>query len=948
LINLRAFHDLRDNEPPLFIEAVRVGAPNCIERICARIHDAAIHEEPHVFCPPVCTFKEAGSAKTENLADGIALSVECDSAPYAARERLLEILGPTTAVVASGGTWVNPEGKLERKLHLHWRLAEPARDAADHERLREARDLAAEIVGADASAKSVVHPLRWPGSWHRKNPRLPRLAELKANPDVEIDLGIALQRLREACPPKTRNTDSGQGRDHGRNETGHDPRAPLPKLEAALSVVPNANVGWEEWNNIGMAMWVASDGRGFNAFDAWSQKSSKYDADNTRARWEHYASSPPSRVGAGSIFFLADRADSNWHNKYKRDNSADERKVAELAQLHGLAYQKCRLAEAKSLGIPVASLDKLVRQSQAKVEADKAELPHWKVEPWDEPVEAAQLLADIERVFVRYVFLPMGASVALALWTLHTWTMDAGDISPFCVLVSPTKRCGKTTVLIILAYLTPRAELASNISPSALFRYVEDIRPTLLIDEADSFVKDSEEMRGILNSGHTRAAAYVIRNVEINGEHKPRRFSTWAPKAIATIRELADTLEDRGVVLMLQRKPRTAKTERLRKRDSKEFAVLRQKAARWGEDNFGKLTDPDPKIPENLNDRAADNWRPLLAIADLAGGAWPKRAREAACTLSGDGHDATSINVDLLADTQKAFGGSGGMTSADLVAALVADPERPWATWGKGDKPLTQNQLARLLRPFGIISETVHLPGRPDAKGYKRVHFEEAWGAYCPSQAPSDPGQTPSPPPKPDFKASRRPNADETGTTRDFQSVRETHSDASKNANLSYSHAGLDGRTVENVESGGGRVSAAGEGQWGRVPSDIGAIFEERAAQGLEASDDLDIPLALARCRRCGKGATPGEPVVLCGQNGTAGHYHLRCWTEERTKGRSLTQGELRDLADQYHAGAVAAHNASPTGDVDSGELDACRQGKRQMGTVKIGGVWAPFRDQDH
>jgi hypothetical protein len=189
LINLRAFHDLRDNEPPLFIEAVRVGAPNCIERICARIHDAAIHEEPHVFCPPVCTFKEAGSAKTENLADGIALSVECDSAPYAARERLLEILGPATAVVASGGTWVNPEGKLERMLHLHWRLAEPARDVADHERLREARDLAAEIVGADASAKSVVHPLRWPGSWHRKNPRLPRLAELKANPDVEIDLG---------------------------------------------------------------------------------------------------------------------------------------------------------------------------------------------------------------------------------------------------------------------------------------------------------------------------------------------------------------------------------------------------------------------------------------------------------------------------------------------------------------------------------------------------------------------------------------------------------------------------------------------------------------------------------------------------------------------------------------------------------------------------------------
>src|SRR5262249_56004212 len=115
--------------------------------------------------------------------------------------------------------------------------------------------------------------------------------------------------------------------------------------------------------------------------------------------------------------------------------------------------------------------------------------------------------------------------------------------------ISRTKGCGKTTVLIILCYLTPRSELASNVSPSALFRYIEETRPTLLIDEADSFVKDNEELRGILNSGHTKAAAYVIRNVEVNGEHKPRRFSTWAAKAIATIRELADTLEDRSIII---------------------------------------------------------------------------------------------------------------------------------------------------------------------------------------------------------------------------------------------------------------------------------------------------------------------------------------------------------------------------------------------------------------
>src|SRR5258705_11612994 len=123
------------------------------------------------------------------------------------------------------------------------------------------------------------------------------------------------------------------------------------------------------------------------------------------------------------------------------------------------------------------------------------------------------------------------------------------------VLRSPTKRCGKTSVLNILYFLIPRSELSSNITVPALFRYIEDIRPTLLIDEADTFVKDNEELRGILNSGHTKAAAHVIRNVEVNGEHKPRRLSTWAPKAIATIRALADTLDDRALVLTPQRQP---------------------------------------------------------------------------------------------------------------------------------------------------------------------------------------------------------------------------------------------------------------------------------------------------------------------------------------------------------------------------------------------------------
>jgi putative DNA primase/helicase len=452
--------------------------------------------------------------------------------------------------------------------------------------------------------------------------------------------------------------------------------------------------------------------------------------------------------------------------------------IGELASLDILKYELQRDRAATGLGIRVSALDKLVKDWRTVTEDESAGLPHWNVEPLVDPVDGAALLNNLRQVFRRYIILPRGADIALPLWVLHAWTVDAGDVSPLMILVSPTKRCGKTSVLIVLYFLTPRSELSSNITAPALFRYIEDVRPTLLIDEADSFVKDNEELRGILNSGHTKAAAHVIRTVD----HKPRRFSTWAPKALAAIRTVADTLEDRAIVVQLQRKPPSATVVPLRRRDSEEFAALRNQAARWAIDNFDRLVDAEPQLPNGLNDRASDNWRPLLAIADLAGGEWPQEARQTACLLSGEAQDG-AIGVELLKDIQVAFGEHEVIRSADLVAKLTADPERPWAEWKHG-RPLTQKQLASLLVPFCITSGTVHPPGLPDGKGYRRADFERAWRAYCPSSP-----QIATP------EASKRPNDDEVGTTRGLQSVRETFPDESKNASLSYSHTGLDAWT---------------------------------------------------------------------------------------------------------------------------------------------------------
>jgi hypothetical protein len=198
-VTLRAF--LEDPNVPFSIEAHRVGdSLDSLTLAAASLATRAAQAPvPVVFCPPVATFRSATGARECDLANGLALSVECDAAPVAARERLESLLGPATVVVASGGEWTDPgTGEVQAKLHLHWRLTEPTCDANAHAVLKSARALATRLVGADASNAPLVHPIRWPGSWHRKQaPRLVRIAAIAAA--HEIDLQDALGRLQEAA-----------------------------------------------------------------------------------------------------------------------------------------------------------------------------------------------------------------------------------------------------------------------------------------------------------------------------------------------------------------------------------------------------------------------------------------------------------------------------------------------------------------------------------------------------------------------------------------------------------------------------------------------------------------------------------------------------------------------------------------------------------------------------
>jgi hypothetical protein len=200
----------------------------------------------------------------------------------------------------------------------------------------------------------------------------------------------------------------------------------------------------------------------------------------------------------------------------------------------------------------------------------------------------------------------------------------------------------------------------------------------------------------------------------------------------------------------MKRKKPNERVAKLRGRDTDEFLELRRKARRWADDNVAALKEACPSIPEVLNDRAADNWEPLLAIADLAGNEWPRLARTAAVKLSADSEvGAESDKVRLLADIRAIFEelALDRLPSASLVAELVKDADGRWAAYGRNSKPITQRQVATLLSEFTTPSGAKIKPRnvRTDGKvpkGYAREDFADAFERYL-SPSPLSQSATP-------------------------------------------------------------------------------------------------------------------------------------------------------------------------------------------------------------
>ena len=345
--------------------------------------------------------------------------------------------------------------------------------------------------------------------------------------------------------------------------------------------------------------------------------------------------------------------------------------------------------------------------------------------------DGGALLDEVLQALRRFVVFPDAhAFFAATLWIAATHGINFWNAAPRLVINSPQKRCGKTRAMDVIAGMSHRPLVTVNATSAAVFRSLNGERPpTLCIDEADTVfgtkraAEQNEDLRALLNAGHQRGRP-ALRCV--GPQQTPMEFPTFAMAALAGIGTMPDTITDRAVNITMRRRMFGEHVSQFRaRRDEPVLHGLRERLAAWVQGHAEELTNAEPDMP--VEDRAADTWEPLIAIADTAGGRWPELAREACIALvagAEDSQEDRSIQIRLLTDIRNIFSGEEVefLSSVQLVQRLKAVTESPWGDWD-----LTTSKLAHHLAPFGIkpghnVERTV--------RGYRLEFFHDAFGRY--------------------------------------------------------------------------------------------------------------------------------------------------------------------------------------------------------------------------
>jgi hypothetical protein len=401
------------------------------------------------------------------------------------------------------------------------------------------------------------------------------------------------------------------------------------------------------------------------------------------------------------------------------------------------------LKSLPKISAPAQMVDKALTQPEQSTNTGRKPFMNDPV-PYEGPVDGAEIAKKIESILNLYLKLPEGAATTITVWIFHSYVFDAKHITPYLAACGPDKRCGKTTLLDLLSYLCHRAWPVSSATGAAIYRLVDEWHLTLLLDEADKVFRRNQAVKDIFISSHRKRFAFATVSVPDQTEGwKGDSFSTWSPKAYTSIgKPRDDQLVDRSIIIWMERR---TEEETVAEWIDEEVADLldpfRPKLLKWGEDNFDQIIKHRPGgLPSCLHDREKDNWRPLFCIADLLGGDWPSKAREAAVALSGRGEDESVLTL-LLTDLREQYGErqSDFLKSTEICEYLNSMDERPWPEW-RG-KPITPTALAALLRRVKVKPKAEWVDGghgnkKTTLRGYHRKDLEGAFERYIPHTLP--------------------------------------------------------------------------------------------------------------------------------------------------------------------------------------------------------------------
>jgi hypothetical protein len=368
-------------------------------------------------------------------------------------------------------------------------------------------------------------------------------------------------------------------------------------------------------------------------------------------------------------------------------------------------------------------------------------------------VNGSDILDDVRRAVTDYCVLPSRqAADAIVLWIAVSHALSAFDYAPRLVIKSVEKRSGKSRLLEVIDGLAYKPQRLVNASIAYLFRRIEssgEHPPTLLLDEADTLfgnvrqADNNEDLRGLLNSGFQRGTSYG----RVQGPSlECKEYRTFALAAVAGIGDMPETIEDRAIIVRIKRRRPAEIVKQFRLRDDGDrLAVLSDRLTAWLEPELEALASARPDMP--VEDRAADVWEPLVAVANLAGGEWPNKAWDAALQLTEEYFGASqqsSISGQLLGDIKTIslqLGEPRALTTASLLAELHKLEESPWAT--AGGNGLDARTLAKRLAPYGVRPVSVRTAAGEVQRGYRHSDLWDAWERYLDAPVTSATSATP-------------------------------------------------------------------------------------------------------------------------------------------------------------------------------------------------------------